>query len=153
MRLDVKTMKITHILGIIVIAIAIGIIVSTAGDASVYTTFTKAEEMAKNGDADMIHVVGKLPKNSSGKITDMLYNPQIDPNHFEFTLMDNENKTKRVVYNSPKPQDFDRSEQIVVIGAVQGDHFQCNKILLKCPSKYQDGKLETTEHEAKTAKL
>ena len=61
-------MKITHILGIIVIAIAIGIIVSTAGDASVYTTFSKAEEMAKNGDADMIHVVGKLPKNSSGKI-------------------------------------------------------------------------------------
>lgn len=153
MRLAVKTMKITHILGIVIIAIAIGIIVSTAGDASVYTTFSKAEEMAKSGDADMIHVVGKLPKNSNGKITDMLYNPQIDPNHFEFTLMDNENHAKRVVYNSPKPQDFDRSEQIVVIGAVQGDHFQCNKILLKCPSKYQDGKLETTEHEAKTAKL
>lgn len=146
-------MKLTHILGIIVIAIAIGIIVSTAGDASVYTTFSKAEAMAKDGDADMVHVVGKLPKNSSGKITDMLYNPQIDPNHFEFTLVDNENRPQRVVYSSPKPQDFDRSEQIVVIGAMQGDHFQCSKILLKCPSKYQDGKLETTEHTAKTAAL
>lgn len=146
-------MKLTHILGIIVIALAIGIIVSTAGDASVYTTFSKAEAMAKDGDADMVHVVGKLPKNSSGKITDMLYNPQIDPNHFEFTLVDNENRPQRVVYSSPKPQDFDRSEQVVVIGAMQGDHFQCNKILLKCPSKYQDGKLETTEHTAKTAQL
>ncbi|KAB7732754.1 cytochrome c maturation protein CcmE [Rudanella paleaurantiibacter] len=146
-------MKLTHILGIIVIAIAIGIIVSTAGDASVYTTFTKAEAMAKEGNGDMVHVVGKLPKDGSGRITDMLYNPQIDPNHFEFTLVDNENNARRVVYNSPKPQDFDRSEQIVVIGAVEGNHFQCNKILLKCPSKYQDGKLETTEHEAKTAKL
>ncbi|TAE28839.1 MAG: cytochrome c maturation protein CcmE [Cytophagales bacterium] len=146
-------MKLTHILGIIVIALAIGIIVSTAGDASVYTTFSKAEAMAKDGDADMVHVVGKLPKNSSGKITDMLYNPQIDPNHFEFTLVDNENRPQRVVYSSPKPQDFDRSEQVVVIGAMQDDHFQCNKILLKCPSKYQDGKIETTEHTAKTAQL
>ncbi|WP_460949932.1 cytochrome c maturation protein CcmE domain-containing protein [Spirosoma daeguense] len=142
-------MKISHIIGIIVIAIAIGIIASTAGDASVYTTFTKAEQMAKDGDDNQIHVVGKLQKNAQGQIVDMFYNPAIDANHFEFTLIDTENRIQKVVYNSPKPQDFERSEQIVIIGKMQGDHFQCNKILLKCPSKYQDGKLETTEHEAK----
>lgn len=146
-------MKISHIIGIIVIAIAIGVIASTAGDASVYTTFTKAEAMAQDGDHKMIHVVGKLKKNSQGQIVDMFYNPAIDPNHFEFTLVDNDNKSQKVVFNSPKPQDFDRSEQVVVIGAMQGDHFQCDKILLKCPSKYQENKLEVTEHEAKTAQL
>ncbi|GAB4037083.1 cytochrome c maturation protein CcmE domain-containing protein [Spirosoma gilvum] len=146
-------MKISHIIGIIVIAIAIGVIASTAGDASVYTTFGKAEQMAHDGDDNMIHVVGKLKKNTNGQIADMFYNPAIDPNHFEFTLVDKDNRAQKVIYNSPKPQDFDRSEQVVVIGAMQGDHFQCKKILLKCPSKYQNNKLETTEHEAKTAQL
>lgn len=146
-------MKITHILGIIVIAIAIGIIVSTAGDASSYVNFKQAAELAKDGDDKMIHIVGKAPKDAQGHVTDVVYNPQIDPNYFEFTLIDNDNHSERVVYNSPKPQDFDRSEQIVVVGNMEGDHFKCNKILLKCPSKYQDGKLETTEHEVKTAQL
>jgi cytochrome c-type biogenesis protein CcmE len=146
-------MKLSHIFGIVVIALAIGIIVATAGDASSYVTFKQAAELAQDGDEKMIHVVGKVQKDGQGRVVDMLYNPQIDPNHFEFTLIDNDNRAQKVVYNSPKPQDFERSEQIVVIGAMQGDHFQCNKILLKCPSKYQENKLETTEHEAKTAKL
>ncbi|AQG78340.1 cytochrome c maturation protein CcmE [Spirosoma montaniterrae] len=146
-------MKISHIIGIIVIAVAIGVIASTAGDASVYTTFTKAQEMAADGDDKAIHVVGKVKKDANGQIVDVFYNPAIDPNHFEFTLVDTENRAQKVIYNSPKPQDFERSEQVVIIGSMQGDHFQCNKILLKCPSKYQDGKLETTEHEAKTAQL
>ena len=63
-----STMKISHIIGIIVIAIAIGVIASTAGDASVYTTFTKAEVMAQDGDHKMIHVVGKLKKDAQGQI-------------------------------------------------------------------------------------
>ncbi len=146
-------MKLSHILGIVVIALAIGIIVATAGDASSYVTFKQASELAKDGDDKLIHVVGKVQKNAQGQIMDMLYNPAIDPNHFEFTLIDNDNRPEKVVFNSPKPQDFGSAEQIVVIGAMQGDHFQCSKILLKCPSKYQNGKLETTEHEAKTAQL
>ena len=142
-------MKISHIFGIIVIAIAIGIIVSTAGDARSDVTFTKAHERASNRDNDMTHVVRKQQKNTSGQITDLIYDPRIDPNHFEFTLVDNENKPCKVIYNAPKPQDFDRSEQVVVIGAMQGNHFQADKILLKCPSKYQENKLETKEYTAK----
>ncbi|MFD1143254.1 cytochrome c maturation protein CcmE [Larkinella insperata] len=146
-------MKKTHILGIIIIALAIGIIISTAGDASSYVSFTQAAEMAQSGENDGVHVVGKLTKDPQGQITNMVYQPQIDPNHFEFTLVDNENRTQKVVYNAPKPQDFDRSEQVVVIGSMDGDHFRADKILLKCPSKYQENKLETKEYEAKKATM
>jgi len=146
-------MKKTHIFGIVIIALAIGIIVSTAGDASSYVTFSQAQEMAKNGSGSAVHVVGKLTKNAQGQITNMIYEPQIDPNHFEFTLADNENKQVSVIYGAPKPQDFDRSEQVVVIGTMQGDYFKADKILLKCPSKYQENKLETKEYEVKTAQL
>jgi cytochrome c-type biogenesis protein CcmE len=112
-------MKLSHIFGIVVIALAIGIIVATAGDASSYVTFKQASELAKDGDDKMIHVVGKVQKDAQGRITDMLYNPAIDPNHFEFTLVDNDNRAQKVIFNSPKPQDFDRSEQIVIIGATR----------------------------------
>ncbi|WP_234733320.1 cytochrome c maturation protein CcmE domain-containing protein [Tellurirhabdus bombi] len=147
-------MKKLHIIGLLVIAAAITIIISTAGDASSYVNFVQAESLAKNGESDAVHVVGKLKKDPQGQIVGMNYQPQVDPNHFEFTLVDNDNRIEKVVYRAPKPQDFDRSEQIVVIGSMQGDHFQADKILLKCPSKYQDGKLEEKTYEAaKTAQL
>lgn len=146
-------MKLSHILGIVVIALAIGIIVATAGDASSYVTFRQAAELAKDGDDKMIHVVGKVRKDAQGRMTDIIYNPATDPNHFEFTLVDTDKRAQKVVYNSPKPQDFGSAEQVVVVGAMQADHFQCSKILLKCPSKYQNGKLETTEYKAKAAQL
>ena len=40
-------MKKTHIIGIIIIALAIGIIMTTAGDASTYVSFSEAIELAK----------------------------------------------------------------------------------------------------------
>ena len=95
-------MKLSHILGIVVIALAIGIIVATAGDASSYVTFRQATELAKDGDDKLIHVVGKVQKDAQGRVVDVLYNPAIDPNHFEFTLVDNDQRAEKVVFNSPK---------------------------------------------------
>lgn len=141
-------MKKIHIFGIAIIAIAIGIIVSTAGDASTYVNFTEAEELAMSGDEGSIHVVGKLKKDASGQIMEMAYQPELDPNYFVFTLLDNDNRQQKVVYRSPKPQDFDKSEQVVVIGRMEKNHFEAEKILLKCPSKYNNDKLETTEYQA-----
>jgi cytochrome c-type biogenesis protein CcmE len=138
-------MKKIQILGLIIVAVAIGIIVSTAGDASTYVDFSKAKEMASDGDNESIHVVGKLKKDASGHILEMEYRPEVDPNYFTFTLIDNNNIAQKVVYKSTKPQDFDKSEQVVVIGKMEGENFTAEKILMKCPSKYEDGKLETIE--------
>ena len=141
-------MKKIQIFGLIIIAVAIGIIVSTAGDASTYVDFTKAKEMAQDGDAESIHVVGKLKKDASGRIIGMEYQPQVDPNYFAFTLIDNNQVEQRVVYKNSKPQDFDKSEQVVVVGKMINGQFSAEKILMKCPSKYENGKMETTEHTA-----
>lgn len=138
-------MKKIHLFGLIVIAIAIGIIVSTYGNASTYSNFTEATEMAKEGETSDIHVVGKLKKDANGQIIGMKYDPVMDANHFEFVLVDTNKVEKRVVYLSPKPQDFDKSEQVVVIGKMQGDYFACNKILMKCPSKYTNEKPDFKE--------
>ncbi|MFZ1807749.1 MAG: cytochrome c maturation protein CcmE [Cyclobacteriaceae bacterium] len=129
-------MKKSHILAIVVIAVAIGIIVSTAGDASTYVNFTQAYEMASTGNTTSIHVVGQLKKDPSGHAIGLKNAP--DNLSFSFVLVDDNGKEQSVFYNEPMPPDFTRSENVVVIGGYQGDNFVANKILLKCPSKYQE---------------
>lgn len=135
-------MKKSHILIIIVIAIAIGVIISTAGDASTYVSFKEAYDMSAEGNDAKVHVVGKLKKGPEGNIVGLQYNPQIDPNYFAFVLIDNNKQEQNVVYNNPKPQDFERSEQIVIIGSMKKNYFVAEKILMKCPSKYEEKEIK-----------
>lgn len=129
-------MKKSHILAIVVIAVAIGIIVSTAGDASTYVNFNQAYEMAATGNTTSIHVVGQLKKDQNGQVLGLKNAP--DNLSFSFILVDDNGREQSVFYNEPMPPDFTRSENVVVIGGYQGENFVANKILLKCPSKYQE---------------
>lgn len=132
-------MKKSHIIAIVVIGAAISIIIATAGDASTYVNFDQAYEMASTGNTTSIHVVGELKKDAAGNIMGM--EKSADNLSFSFTLLDDNQKEQKVFYNEPMPPDFARSEKVVVIGSYQGENFVANKILLKCPSKYQEQKL------------
>ena len=129
-------MKRSHIIGIVLIAAAIGIIISTAGDASSYVSFEDAYVMAKNGDAKSIHVVGELTHDASGEVMGLY--PSEDKLSFRFIMKDENGKAQEVFYNEPMPSDFTRSEKVVVIGSYHDDLFVADKILMKCPSKYQE---------------
>ena len=133
-------MKKSHILGIVVIAVAIGIIMTTAGDASSYVTFSEAKEMATSGNDTKIHVVGTLKKAADGSVVGI--EPSEDKLSFTFLMVDAEMKEQTVYFPEPMPVDFLRSEQVVVIGAYQDELFMADKILLKCPSKYQEQEIE-----------
>ena len=123
-------MKKIHIVVIVVIAVAIAAIMSTVADSSTYASFT----VAQNNAGEEYHVVGKLNKEK-----EMIYNPEVNANLFSFYLADNEGKDLKVNYKGTKPQDFERSEQIVICGKIVGNEFEANKILMKCPSKYNTG--------------
>jgi len=122
--------KKSYIVVIVLIAVAIGVILSTFTDSSTYATFSEALE----NPGKKFQVVGTL---SPGKPMD--YNPQVDANLFRFYLVDREGTEKEVIFKGNKPQDFERSEQVVIKGRVKGDAFQADEILMKCPSKYNDG--------------
>jgi cytochrome c-type biogenesis protein CcmE len=125
-------MKKTHIIGIIIIALAIGMIASSLVSTSSYASFN---ESSKSPGSEF-HVVGKLDKTK-----EMIYDPKQDVNLFTFYMIDNQGVERKVFLHENKPQDFERSEQVVVIGKSRGqDEFDANKILMKCPSKYNDGK-------------
>ncbi len=132
-------MRKSHIIIFIIIAAAIGILVSTAGDASTYVGFGKAYEMANAGNRKDIHVVGALLKDTSGDIIGM--ETGADKVSFSFLLVDESGKEQKVEYNQPMPQDFTKSEKVVVVGRYDGTVFKASKILLKCPSKYQEQKV------------
>ena len=124
-------MKKIHIIGIVIIAIAIGAIFTTLNNTSTYASFTEA---AKEPGSEF-HVVGKRDTTKQ-----MVYEPLVDANVFKFYMVDNKGTECKVVLHKNKPQDFERSEQIVIIGKMQGQDFQASDILMKCPSKYNDGK-------------
>lgn len=122
-------MKKLHIIGIVVIVMLFAIIISSISESSTYATFSTA--VANEGKS--YHVVGKLNMEK-----DFIYNPEKNANIFGFYLVDTEGKEMKVLFNDSKPQDFEKSEQIVVIGKVVGDEFRVAKgdLLMKCPSKY-----------------
>jgi len=126
-------MKKLHLIGIIIIAVAIGVIFVSLKNTSTYADFTEA---IANPDTEF-HVVGKLDKTQP-----QIYEPKINADEFLFSMIDNKGVVKRVVLHKSKPQDFEKSEQIVLIGKMQGDNFHANDILMKCPSKYNDNKMQ-----------
>ena len=128
-------MKKIHIVGIVIIAVAIGAIFTTLNNTSTYASFTEA---ANEPDSEF-HVVGKLNKEK-----ETVYDPKVDANLFTFYMIDNKGTESKVILHKNKPQDFERSEQIVLIGKMQGQEFQASDILMKCPSKYNDGKPQET---------
>lgn len=129
-------MKTKYISALIIIAVAIAIVVSMAGDASSYVTFSEAKELSEKGSKKSIHVVGELPKTQSGEIVGIQESP--DRLSFKFQMIDENGFRQQVLHANPIPTDFDKSEQVVIIGAYNGENFIAEKILLKCPSKYQE---------------
>ena len=126
-------MKKTHIIAIIIIAISIGLITTSLSNASTYGNFAEAFENPNS----KIQVVGYFNKEK-----ELVYNPEIDPNSMSFYMTDKEGKECKVVLNQSKPQDFERSEEIVLKGKIVGDEFHATDMLMKCPSKYNDGSLQ-----------
>jgi cytochrome c-type biogenesis protein CcmE len=137
-------MKKSSIIGIVVIAIAIAVIISSYSNTSTYGSFNDAKETKVE-----LHVVGQLNKQKA-----LIYDATKDANYFSFYMKDNKGEECKVVFNGTKPQDFERSEQIVLTGKMRGKEFHASNILMKCPSKYTNDKLNVTEATAtKSASL
>lgn len=133
--LNIARMKTKYIISIIIIAVAITIVISMTGDASSYVTFREAKELSAKGFKKSIYVVGELSKMTSGKVVGI--EESSDKLSFKFDMIDENGFKQKVLHADPIPTDFVKSEQVVIVGAYNGDNFIAEKILLKCPSKYQ----------------
>ena len=57
---------------------------------------------------------------------------------FSFGAIDKKGRKQRIIYYEPKPQDFERSEEITLTGYDADTAFIATEILMKCPSKYNE---------------
>jgi cytochrome c-type biogenesis protein CcmE len=129
-------MKKVHIIVLLLLAVTVGVILAMTGDYTTYANFIQAREKANKS----VNVVGYLAKNKP-----LNYDPQKDPNFFSFIMLDKEGNEEQVVYKGSKPQDFERSEQLVVKGRVNGNVFAASEISMKCPSKYVNDEITLKE--------
>ena len=71
----------------------------------------------------------------TGKVT---YPIGEDVKNTSFTFSDEETgETMLVRYKGIKPDNFDEAYHVVAIGKYTGDAFTADKLLIKCPSKYE----------------
>ena len=124
-------MKTSHIFILVVIAIAIGALLMYSADFSTYDTI----ESARKKPGKYVHLIAKLDKNQP-----VLYDAIKDPNYLTFYAVDSIGGSTKVIYHNVKPAELEQSERVVLKGKMEGDVFECDNILLKCPSKYKDDK-------------
>ena len=123
-------MKKTHLVIIIFVVVAIGVVISLFMNISTYSNFTKA---ARNQGKDF-QIIGKLDKSKP-----VVYDAKLNPNEFSFYMADEKGLVKKVIYSGAKPKDFEKPAQLVVIGSMSGDSvFMARSLLMQCPSKYND---------------
>ena len=132
-------MKKTHIFLIVAIAIIMGVmVVSLMGESRSYANFALAADHPNKS----YDIVGKLDTSQA-----IVYDAKVNSDEFSFYMFDEDNNNFKVIVSKPKPQDFERSMQVVVSGKMDGDVFRASNVLLKCPSKYEGGSpaVETVE--------
>lgn len=109
----------------IVAAAIVGVSVAFIANASPYVTVSEARKTR----ATNVHLKGALEKNSIQ--TDLVAKT------IRFKIKDAAGELMTVVYSGPPPQDINQATEIVAIGSMRGSEFHSEKLLIKCPSKYE----------------
>ncbi|MEM6633292.1 MAG: cytochrome c maturation protein CcmE [Bacteroidota bacterium] len=100
--------------------------VNFSQNASIYTDFRTAKESGRK-----VHIVGEWVNREASE-----YDSNRDL--FTFYMADTTESVELVHYYDPKPNNFDQAEKVVVVGGYDQDRFIADKIVMKCPSKYEE---------------
>lgn len=121
-------MKKIHILAFIMLAVGVFVLITASKDVSTYSNYEDAVK------GQRVRIAGELARDR-----DMIYDPAKNAEEFIFYMTDANGVTKKVVLDQAKPQEFERSETVVVTGYLdKQDVFYADDILVKCPSKYKN---------------
>ncbi len=124
-------MKKSHILLLLCVAISIAVLISFMGTLTTYDTI----RIARSKPGKFIHLVARIDHTNPVE-----YDALSNPNYLSFTAIDSLGDKVKVVYKNAKPENLEISDRLVLKGSIKGDYFDCQEILMKCPSKYKDDK-------------
>lgn len=128
-------MKPKAIAGLLVLAVFSVLLFRSFGQqVGGYMNFAQAAETGAEA-----HVVGTWVKDGA-------FGYDRAANVFTFEMLDEKGQRRLVRYHNPKPANFEQAQQVVVQGRADGDVFVASHILVKCPSKYNDGRAPGATH-------
>lgn len=124
-------MKKIHIILLALIAVSIAVLITFLKGASTYETVAQAKATPEK----FVHVAVQLDKSIP-----LEYDAKKDPNYLSFNAIDADDHTQmmKVVYRKGDRQDILQAQRLVLKGKFKDDHFECEDIQTKCPSKYKD---------------
>ena len=118
--------------GLLIAAAIVGVSVAFIANASPYVTVSEAR---KTG-ATNVHLKGELDKTS-------IHN-DLQAKTLRFRIKDSDGESVEVIYSGAPPSDMTQATEIVAIGSMKGGEFHSDKLLIKCPSKYEGTKKATS---------
>jgi cytochrome c-type biogenesis protein CcmE len=65
-----------------------------------------------------------------------------------FDVVDDTGERMHVVFNGPKPDQMREGADAIVEGKYNGELFTAQSLLLKCPSRYEEGTIEEIQVDA-----
>ena len=87
----------------------------------------------------------KTVKATGSWVKDKSYHIDKENKTFSFYMMDDKGNEMKVVYDGTMPNNFETATSVVVTGKYDGGYFHAKDILTKCPSKYENQKVQTSE--------
>ncbi len=119
-------MKNKWIIGVIVILIFGGFaFYSFSSSLSPYVTLNEAAKAS-----GQVQVLGTIVEEKEISF-------DLETGRLEFYLADEEGTVTAVSYSGPRPDNLEESENIVIVGQYINGIFHAEKLLVKCPSKYE----------------
>jgi len=127
-------MKNKYIFGGFIIVVFLGIMIYlfTQSNIQYQDDFSNVKNINKTVKATGIWVKEKSYK--------------VDKEHktFSFYMMDDKGNEMKVVYKGTIPNNFESATSVVVTGKYVDGYFHARDILTKCPSKYENQKVNTS---------
>jgi cytochrome c-type biogenesis protein CcmE len=113
-------------IAIVIVAASVGMMsLFTGGGVTPYVGFAEARAAKSN-----VQVMGEIAPIPSSY--------DAEKGSFIFYIIDSNGDQMKVVYGGTKPGNFDQATSVVCIGQYKSDTFHAEKLLVKCPSKYQN---------------
>jgi cytochrome c-type biogenesis protein CcmE len=134
--------KIKFILGGVLIALAIGYLIYTGIQSNAAYFFTVDELYARGATIEnrTVRVAGKV---DAATITfdnrDLI---------LAFDVVGENGQRMHAIFNGPKPDQMREGADAILEGKYNGQYFETQSLLLKCPSRYEENGVEEVQVEA-----
>lgn len=128
-----------YVIGIALIVVC-GVVGFTAfrGSLTPYVGFAEAQQLTR-----ACQVMGVIDKDK--------VHYDLTAGELKFSIIDEQGHVLPVSYRGVKPGNFDQAKSVVCNGRVVDGTFQADRLLVKCPSKYQGLEEEGEENPHETA--